>query len=639
MTRLLIANRGEIARRILRAARARGHVVAVVSTTEDAGALVRREADVVLEVSSFLDIPGIVRAATAWHADVLHPGYGFLSENAEFAEAVTAAGIGFVGPTAANMRALGNKEAAKTLARTCGVPTLEAVAASALEALPREIWAEELAARGLRAPYLVKASAGGGGRGMRVVESVDGLARALELAAGEAEAAFGDGAVFLERYISSPRHVEIQVFGDGQGGGVFLGERECSLQRRHQKVVEEALSVAVDAALREAMGRAALALVRASRYRGAGTAEFLLESDGRFHFLEMNTRLQVEHPVTELVYGVDLVQAQLELAEGGWPEALGDPGVFAVPEPRGVALEARVLAEDPGRDFLPASGPLRVYREPAGPGVRVDSGVREGDRITVHFDSLIAKLIVWGANRAEAVARLSEALDGFQILGCTTNLPFLRALSRHPDFLAGREGTAWIAEHLPLLAQPRVPPPWQARLDSAAFRERLVRATSGMIRAPQGPSARFAALGGGTLTVAAPGLDQDLRLISEPDHRSHFALHTRAEGAPVDLWACRQGTSIFLSVFGEHQVLEVAPPGGVHAAADDLVCAPMAGKVIEIRVSEGEPVGKGQVLFVVESMKMQVEVAAPRDGRIATVAVEAGQILGGPETMAVLEPV
>lgn len=345
--RLVIANRGEIARRILRAGRAMGYQVAVISTTQDEGARVRREADAVLPVASFLDIPGIVAACRDWGGQLLHPGYGFLSEHAGFAQAVEDAGIVFVGPAPASMRALGGKEAAKALAQACGVPTLEALLSVELAALAPERWEAALAARGIRAPFLVKASGGGGGRGMRVVRDAGALPDAVRRAGLEAEAAFHDGAVFVERYLEAPRHIEIQVFGDGRGGGVFLGERECSLQRRHQKVLEEAPSAVVDPPLREALGRAALALVRETRYRGAGTVEFLLASDRAWHFLEVNTRLQVEHPVTELAYGVDLVRAQLELAEGRWPEALGDPGAFTLPAPRGVALEARILAEDP----------------------------------------------------------------------------------------------------------------------------------------------------------------------------------------------------------------------------------------------------------------------------------------------------
>src|SRR3990172_6144429 len=368
MKRLLIANRGEIARRILRTARARAYRVAVISKAEDRDALVRREADEVLEVGSFLDPEAIVTAGKRFRADLLHPGYGFLSENAHFAELTEAGGMAFVGAREETMKLLGDKERAKELARTLGVPALEALGSRELSGLSAQELEKALQGKGLAPPYLVKAAGGGGGRGMRVVENLSDLPRALERASGEALSGFADPTVFVERYLASPRHVEIQILGDGKGGGIFLGERECSMQRRYQKVIEEAPSPVVDSRLREAMGNAALALVRESRYRGAGTVEFLLDAEGRFYFLEVNTRLQVEHPVTEEVYGIDLVAAQLDVALGGWPSA----GPSRVPE--GWAIEARGLAEDPRSGFLPTPGPVLRYREPRGPGLRVESG-------------------------------------------------------------------------------------------------------------------------------------------------------------------------------------------------------------------------------------------------------------------------
>jgi len=626
--RLVIANRGEIARRILRAGRERGYAVAVLGTAEDAGTLVRREADAVLEVSSFLAIGDIVAACLRWGATLVHPGYGFLSENAAFAQAVEDAGLGFVGPTPANMRALGGKEAAKTLARACGVPVLEALLSHELAALPQARWGAELAARGLEAPFLVKASGGGGGRGMRVVERLEELPEAIRRAGLEAQASFGDATVFVERYLSAPRHIEIQVFGDGRGGGVHLGERECSLQRRHQKVLEEAPSTVVDAALRGRMGEAALALVRAAAYRGAGTVEFLLDGAGAFHFLEMNTRLQVEHPVTEGVYGVDLVAAQLALAEGVWPADL-DSG-----PPRGVALEARILAEDPRHGFLPTPGPLTVYREPAGPGVRVDSGVAEGDRISGQFDSMIAKLIVRGEDRPQAVARLSRALEAFVILGCTTNLPFLVALSRTQDFLEGRESTAWIGAHLEALNGPLLPEALGTTLAGEPFREALSCALQGL-GAPSGPGATFARqthaelTPGGILAPAAPVL-------------ARAGAHAfTLDGVP--LHACRLGTGeLGVAILGEtlrlgDPLATLAPAEREARAASGTLQAPMGGKVLEVRVAEGEAVEAGQLMFVLESMKMQFEITAPRSGRMAQVLVTAGQVLQGPETLGVLE--
>jgi len=633
--RLLIANRGEIARRILRAGRERGLLVGVISTAEDADACIRREADAVLEVSSFLNAGEIVAAAQAWGATLLHPGYGFLSENADFAEAVEAAGIAFVGPRPETMRALGAKEAAKALAQRCGVPTLPALLSHELAALPVEAWGPELSARGLHAPFLVKASGGGGGRGMRVVDELSALPEAIQQASREALAGFGDGTVFVERFLAAPRHIEVQVFGDGEGGGVFLGERECSLQRRHQKVVEEAPSSVVDPALREALGRAAMQLVRETRYRGAGTVEFLLDAEGQFHFLEVNTRLQVEHPVTEAVYGVDLVQAQLDLAEGRWPEALGDPHHFSVPTPRGVALEARILAEDPRHAFLPTPGQLALYREPSGEGVRVDSGVVEGGRVNDRFDSLIAKLIVWGADRREAVQRLSKALSEFAILGCTTNLPFLLALSRHPHFAAGEESTNWIREHLDALNAPLLPPALVGLTASEAFRTQLSEALQGL-GAPTTPAAAcFAALAHAELRVGSRAEKPCLRLTRSEAAR--FQLH--GAGPALDLYALRRGHHLALHLLGESLLLEdprAMPPATRGDGGVGTVLAPMAGKVLECRVAVGELVEEGQVLFILESMKMQMEVRAPGPGRITSLHASAGQVMAGPDPLAEL---
>jgi acetyl/propionyl-CoA carboxylase alpha subunit len=666
--RLVIANRGEIARRILRAGRALGYAVAVVSTDEDREARVRGEADAVLTVPDFLDGPAIAAAARDWGGQLLHPGYGFLSEQAAFAQAVEDAGLVFVGPTPASMRALGGKESAKAIARRCGVPVLAALLSHELAGLAPSKWAAELAARGIRAPYLVKASGGGGGRGMRVVAAARDLPEAVARAAREAEASFHDGTVFVERYLPAPRHVEAQVFGDGKGGGVFLGERECSLQRRHQKVVEEAPSAAVDPALRAELGRAALALVRETRYRGAGTVEFLLDAEDGFHFLEVNTRIQVEHPVTELTLGVDLVQAQLELAEGRWPAALGDPGVFNVPATLGVALEARVLAEDPRSQWAPTPGPLRVYREPSGPGIRVDSGVGQGDRINARFDSMIAKLIVWGPDRASAVARLSAALEQFVILGCRTNLPLLQAISRAPDFLAGRHTTPWIQDHLAELNAPLLPGPVLAFLASAEFREALSGALCGIGQPLPGPAGRFAAQSGPGLRLGASREPAPFRLASQgpgrflltgqalqelrkaalaaTDHERGpgllAALEQAAEPA-LPLTACRLGPDgLALAVLGD--TLELPDPmarlGTARAKAHPAggpVLAPMGGKVLEVLAVVGAPVEAGQLLFVLESMKMQFEISAPRAGRVAAVFVAPGQVLQGPEALAELE--
>ena len=668
MKRLVIANRGEIARRILRAARARGYRVAVVSTAADAGAPVRREADEVLEVGSFLDAAAIVAVARSWGAELLHPGYGYLSENAAFAGAVEAAGLAFVGPTAENMLALGGKEGARRLAEAHGVPTLPALLSGELRAQPETAWAQTLQARGIEPPYLVKASGGGGGRGMRIAADGGELVTAVMRASEEAHAAFADGTVFIEQYLAAPRHLEIQVFGDGQGGGVFWGERECSLQRRHQKLFEEAPSSVVGPALREAMGRAALALVQAAAYRGAGTVEFLLDASGRFYFLEMNTRLQVEHPVTELVYGIDLVDAQLALAEGEWPRAFPAPDRFHLLEPRGQALEARVLAEDPRAAFLPSPGTVRRYREPVGDGVRVDSGVVEGSVVTTAFDPLLAKLIVWGPDRAAALDRLVDALEGFVIHGCATNLPFLHAVALHPDVRAGRISTAWIGEHMEELCARRVPSAIDALIASPGFARALTRALAGAGPEWSGPHvARFAAQPQalpsfppgrprrievepagpqGALDVRGEALTAALRGERPPCPACSPALRRLVSGAgsgqhpTAAVVATRLSPQeIAVSAWGETWVVtdpHVAAAGERSGVGSGELRAPMAGKVVAVHVAPGQAVAAGESLLVIESMKMQLEVRAPVAGTIAEVGVVTGQVLAGSDLLAVM---
>jgi acetyl/propionyl-CoA carboxylase alpha subunit len=428
ITKLLVANRGEIAVRIFRTCRELGIATVAVAAPDDRSALHARSADETVEIASYLHSEEHIRAATQADAEAIHPGYGFLSESAAFAEAVEAAGLVFVGPSPEALRAGGDKLAAKRVARAAGVPVLD-------EGDPAE----------LGYPLLVKAAAGGGGRGMRVVRTAAELDDALAAAAREAQAAFGDGTVFCERFLERPRHVEIQLLGDGRGEAVALGERECSLQRRHQKVLEESPSPALDEELRTRMSEAARAVARAIGYRSAGTAEFVLDGSD-FYFLELNGRIQVEHPVTELVTGLDLVAAQLELAEGG---ELPDPR-----ELRGHAVEVRLYAEDP-RTFLPQTGRLERLRLPD--GIRVDAGVEEGDEIGLAYDPMIAKLIAAGETRAEALDRLAAALDETEVEGVVTNLPFLRWLVAHPLVRAGETTTAFLVENPPL-SQPRRPP-------------------------------------------------------------------------------------------------------------------------------------------------------------------------------------
>ena len=437
MKRLLVANRGEIALRVFRTCRKRGIATVAVDTPVDRGALHTREADEKIEVSSYLSVDDQVGAAKEAGADAVHPGYGFLAENADFAEAVESAGLTWVGPPPEALWLGGDKLESKRLAAEAGVPVVPT-------GEPGEIGF----------PLMVKAAAGGGGRGMRVVLRPEELDDALEAARREATAAFGDDRVFCERYVERPRHVEIQLLADGHGNVVSLGERECSIQRRHQKVLEEAPSPAVGPALRARMGEAAIAFARAIGYRSAGTAEFMLAPDGSFYFLELNARIQVEHPVTEAVTGLDLVEQQLLVAQG---EELQVTSCYL----DGHAVEVRLYAEDPVT-FLPQAGRIERLRLPA--GIRVDAGVEEGDEVGTAYDPMIAKLIAHGQTRDEALDRLRAALDETEVTGLTTNLPFLRWLVTHPLVRAGHTTTAFLTENPPLSLPPARAPdrPWQS---------------------------------------------------------------------------------------------------------------------------------------------------------------------------------
>jgi acetyl-CoA carboxylase biotin carboxylase subunit len=483
--RLLIANRGEVALRVIRACRVAGIESVAVYSDADAGAPHVLAADRAARLGpppaadSYLNVAALLEAAATHGADAVHPGYGFLSERAHFARAVEDAGLVFIGPPAAAIERLGSKTGARRLMQSAGVPVV-----------PGETPADQsdasltAAATRVGCPLLVKPAAGGGGIGMKVVRDLADLPAALGQARREASAAFGDDALYLERLVERPRHVEVQVFGDQHGGLVHLFERECSAQRRHQKVIEETPCPALTPALRARIGAAAVAAAGAAGYQNAGTVEFLLDGQGddaRFYFLEINTRLQVEHPITECVVGVDLVQAQLAVAAGA-PLPWRQEDLTQ----RGHAIECRIYAEDPARGFLPQAGPLLRYREPSGPGVRVDAGVVEGGEISVYYDPLLAKLIVWGATRQEAVARTREALTRFEILGVVTNLPFLAALVADEAFLGARLDTGFIDRELPRLTTPLSIP--DAALAAAAWHALTAGATAS---SPQAPSRQF----------------------------------------------------------------------------------------------------------------------------------------------------
>jgi acetyl/propionyl-CoA carboxylase alpha subunit len=531
--KLLVANRGEIAARIFRACREAGIGTVAVAAPDDRGAFHTRHADETVDIASYLSSDEHIRAAQAAGADAIHPGYGFLAESPDFAEAVEAAGLAFVGPTPEALRRGGDKLGAKQIAVEAGVPTLPA-------GEPGEIGF----------PLVVKAAAGGGGRGMRVVREAAELEDAIEAAGREAKAAFGDGRVYCERFVERPRHVEIQILGDEHGTVVSLGERECSIQRRHQKVLEESPSPALDRELRARMSDAAVAFGRAVGYRSAGTVEFML--DGRdFYLLELNGRIQVEHPVTELVTGVDIVREQLRVADGG---ALQQP----VTRPDGHAVEVRLYAEDP-RTFLPQAG--RIERLLLPTAIRVDAGVDEGDEVGVAYDPMIAKLIAHGPTRDEALLRLQDALAGTAVEGLTTNLPFLRWLVAHPAVRAGRTTTAFLSEYAPLSAPPvRLPSgPWDG-----AWRMNLPAP------APHTP----------------PDVDELAHDASGPSGSAQSSLTAPMPGTVIKVLASP----------GEHveprQTLLVLEA----MKMETPVVSPYAGTVRAVHVSEGDQVAGGAVL-------------------------------------------
>jgi acetyl-CoA carboxylase biotin carboxylase subunit len=445
--KVLIANRGEIALRVIRACRELGLETVAVYSEADRESLHVRFADDDVCIGpppsrqSYLRIPNLIAAAEITGADAIHPGYGFLAENAEFADTCKASGIAFIGPTGDQIRAMGDKATAKRLAQEAGVPTVPGT--------PGTIQDLEEALQHVEAigfPVIIKATAGGGGKGMRVALDLDQFAQAFSLAQNEALAAFGNGEVYIEKYLARPRHVEIQVMGDTHGKVVHFGERDCSVQRRHQKLIEESPSPALNMELRTRMGESAVRLAAAISYVGAGTLEYLLDEDGKFYFMEMNTRIQVEHPVTEMVTSFDLVKEQIRVAAGEPISFRGEGGRL-----RGHAIECRINAEDPYRNFQPSPGLITAYHPPGGPGVRLDTHIYAGYTVPPYYDSLLAKVIVHGNTREEALSRMGPALDSFIIEGVTTTIPFLARIIRHPEFVAGVVDTKFLERHPELL--------------------------------------------------------------------------------------------------------------------------------------------------------------------------------------------
>jgi acetyl-CoA/propionyl-CoA carboxylase biotin carboxyl carrier protein len=675
--RVLVANRGEIAVRIIRTLRALGITSVAVHTASDAGARHVVEADLAFQIPNYLDISAIVEVAGAAGARAVHPGYGFLAENALFARRCAEAGLVFVGPPAGAIEAMGDKIRAKATVSAAGVPVVPGAAEPGDDLTT---WRHF--------PALIKPSAGGGGKGMVLVTAAADLPDALASARRTAGAAFGDGTLLIERYIGDPRHIEIQILADGHGGVVHLGERECSLQRRHQKIIEESPSPFVDAVTRERMGSAAVEAARAVGYTGAGTVEFIVDgTTGAYHFMEMNTRLQVEHPVTELVTGLDLVALQLHVAAG-------HPLPFTQDEVRltGHAVEARIYAEDPARAFLPTGGRILTLHEPtpppspspphtplsptspapgpvgggaaelgalygARPFVRVDSGLLEGGVVGSEFDPMLSKVIAWAPDRATALKTLDQALGDTTILGVTTNIPFLRALLTHPAVQAGDLDTGLVERILPdLLPTTAVPDevlataalafhdtpkgsdPWDIadgwRVGPPAWTVYRLESRDGVHEVKVRGLPREAAEV--RTTAAAGAAEQDLS--SRAAEGMPARLRTGGDGLAVTLggrteryaWA-RDGETLWLGRDGRTWALtrhRVGDPGdrpGAAGGGDGVVRSPMPGTVLVVKAQVGDRVGEGQPLLIVEAMKMEHTVTAPRDGLVTELPVQAGR--------------
>jgi acetyl-CoA/propionyl-CoA carboxylase biotin carboxyl carrier protein len=607
---VLIANRGEIAVRIAATARRLGLATVAVFTPVDADAPHVDACDVAVEVGSYLDAGAVVAAARRAGARSVHPGYGFLSENAAFARAVQEAGLVWVGPPAEAIELMGDKARAKALAREAGVPVVPGVEGEDVSLEQVRAFAGE---HGY--PIVIKAVAGGGGKGMRAVRAAAELEASLDAARREGQAAFGDSRVLAERYLERPRHIEIQVLADAHGSVVHLGERECSLQRRHQKVIEEAPSPVADEALRARMGEAAVALAKACGYAGSGTVEFIAPGDASaFFFLEMNTRLQVEHPVTELVYGVDLVEQQLRIAAGE-PLALRQDALV----PRGHAVEARLYAEDPANGFLPAVGTVRRYVEPE--GARMDSGIREGSVVGTDYDPMLAKVIAHAETRPAALRRLARALAELELLGVTTNAAFSRALLEREDVRAGEIDTGLLER---ILAGPPPAPP-EDLVPAAVLAAAGTATPAGpfRLRLEDHGEARVAA---GAVRLGDRRWRADVREAA-PDRAPARSPLVRVtlDGVARRYAFARDGDTLWIARDGHHLELRVARAArGAEARGVDSLEAPMPGTVLLVHAENGQEVEEGEVLVVIESMKMELSIAAPHAGTVQGLGVAPG---------------
>ena len=656
-SKILIANRGEIACRVIRSARRLGIGSVAVYSEADEGALHTRMADEAVLIGpataaeSYLNVDALLAAIAETGAEAVHPGYGFLSESAAFAEALAEAGVTFIGPPTEAIAAMGDKLAARRIADDAGVATIpgtEDAVDDADEAIA--------AAREIGYPVMIKASAGGGGKGMRLVWDESGLREGMSSAINEAVSAFGDGRVFVERFIEDPRHIEIQVLADSAGTVVHLGERECSIQRRHQKVIEEAPSPLLDEETRAAMGAQACALAAAVGYRSAGTVEFVADQQRNFYFLEMNTRLQVEHPITELVTGIDLVEQQIRIAAG-------EPLSFRQEDigRNGWAMECRIYAEDPARGFVPSIGRLSRYREPAASETcRVDAGVDEGSEISMFYDPMIAKLVTHGPDRPAAIAAMQDALDRYEISGVAHNAGFLNAVLGRPRFAEGRLSTAFIEEEFGERFDPAaltdearavlvpVAALVHARLAARAGRisgqiEGLppVRHTGAWV-VDLGNSRHEVRIDEGAGGIAVVDGERTVPVAS--DWQPHESLFSgTVAGTPVTIQVQRRGTALTLRWRGCEITARVRTPRAAELAATmpakealDLsrfLLSPMPGLVVALPASEGDTVQVGQPLAIVDAMKMENVLRAARDGRIVAVHAKVGDSLAADQVI------
>ncbi len=663
--KILIANRGEIACRVARTARRMGVRTVAVYSDADAKALHVAACDEAYRLGpappreSYLDGKAIIAIARACRAQAIHPGYGFLSENEDFAAAVAAAGLVFIGPPPDAIRAMGSKSEAKAIMSQAGVPIVPGYHGA------EEQDAALLAhADAIGYPVLIKASAGGGGKGMRVVERRDAFAAALGAARREAETSFGDDRMLLEKYLTAPRHIEIQVFADSHGGCVHLFERDCSVQRRHQKVLEEAPAPGMTPERRARMGAAAVAAAKAIGYVGAGTVEFIVPAgpkrDGAFYFMEMNTRLQVEHPVTEMITGLDLVEWQLRVAAGErLPLTQEEIPLY------GHAIEARIYAEDPDRDFLPSIGRIVHLRTPQqSADVRVDTGVRAGDEITRYYDPLIAKLIVRGEDRVVALRRLALALAGYQVVGVTTNLPFLQRVIAHDAFATAKLDTGLIARHRAALLPPPAAPSERA-LAVAALGEFVASRDAAAVRAaassdPWSPWHAIDTWWLNTddhalaLTFEAEGVAWQVRVrtagddavLTVGDHDIHASIAPDGDGFRVRLdessftaTVVVRGDERYVFCGGEMTRLRLIDPlahSGEEEPHGGHLMAPMSGTVVAVLVKPGDAVAQGAPLMILEAMKMEHTIAAPATGTVSAVNYQRGdQVSEGADLIAI----